>query len=83
MMGSEYEADIVPLITVKAAGTATIRRVEIKKNCAVVHTIEPNSSTVELDWKDPDFENGRECYYYVRVVQENDEETICSPVWIK
>lgn len=83
LMGSEYETDTTPLISVKTAGTSPIRRVEIKKNSSVIHTIEPNKSEVELNWRDPDFDGNQACYYYVRVVQENGEEAICSPVWIK
>ena len=83
IMGSEYKTDKTPLITVRVAGTATISQVEIRKNSSVVHTVEPNGRTVELDWKDPDFDSDRKSYYYVRVVQKNGEEAISSPVWIE
>ena len=83
MMGSEYQTDSAPLMTISVAGTTVIRRIEIKKNSSVVHVLEPNKSMVDLDWRDPDFEGGKACYYYARVVQENGEEAICSPVWIE
>lgn len=83
IMGSEYKTDNAPLIAVRVAGTAKINQVEIKKNGSIVHRVEPNGRTVELDWKDPDFDSGQECYYYVRIVQTNSEEAISSPVWIE
>jgi len=82
VMGSEYETDTAPAITVRTAGTTNIERIEIKKNDAIVHTIAPNGRTAELAWKDPDFNAARGCYYYVRVVQANGEEAISSPVWV-
>ena len=82
VMGSEFETDTAPAITVRTAGTRNIGRIEIKKNSAVMHAIEFNGRTVELAWKDPDCNTAHGCYYYVRVVQANGEEAISSPVGV-
>jgi hypothetical protein len=81
-MGSEFQSTQAPLVAIQATGTARIRRVEIKKNSQIVHTVEPGETSVRIEWRDPDFQPNRSDYYYVRVVQENDEEAISSPVWV-
>ena len=81
-MGSEYRTGSPPAITIEAVGTASITRVEIKKNSLVVSTHEPGDTAVRLQWRDPAFEPDRPCYYYVRIVQANGEEAISSPIWV-
>jgi hypothetical protein len=81
-MGGEYRTDAPPALAVEAAGTAPILRVEIKKNSEVVHTFTPNTNQVRLQWRDPDFRADRPSYYYVRVVQTDNEEAISSPIWV-
>jgi hypothetical protein len=81
-MGSEYRTVMPPKIHVYAVGTNPIARIEIKKNSEVVHVVEPARLTVDLTWTDESFEVGQSCYYYVRVIQEDREEAISSPVWI-
>jgi hypothetical protein len=81
-MGSEFRADSAPTLAIKAIGTARITSVEIKKDSRVVHSVKPNEVSVQLDWRDPDFHADRACYYYVRLVQANNEEAICSPIWV-
>ena len=82
IMGSEYEYDRAPLISVRIAGTAAVSRVEIKKDSSVVHTVKPNKRKVELTWTDPDFDADDGCYYYIRVIQADGEEAISSPIWL-
>ncbi|NLS91231.1 MAG: DUF3604 domain-containing protein [Planctomycetaceae bacterium] len=81
-MGSELQGTSAPLLEVEAVGTAAIARIEIKKNSAVVHTIEPRAVQAAIEWRDPDFDPARACYYYVRIEQENGEEAISSPIWL-
>ena len=81
-MGSEYTSRTAPLLTVEAVGTASIATVEIKKNSEVVHTERPGDTQISLEWRDPQFDTGSECYYYVRILQENNEEAISSPIWV-
>jgi len=81
-MGSECRSDRPPTLRIEAVGTNAIARVEIKKNSSEVHTIEPGEAAVRLEWTDPGFQPGQTCYYYVRIVQEDGEEAISSPVWM-
>ncbi len=82
VMGSEYRTKMAPMIMIHAAGTARIRLIEIKKDSETVHAEQPGKVSIQLQWRDPDFEPDRECYYYVRIVQENNEEAISSPIWV-
>ena len=82
VMGTEYQTTKGPTVTVLALGTAPIELVEIKKNSEVVHAELPAKVSVEFEWQDPDFKADQECYYYVRIVQDNGEEAISSPIWV-
>lgn len=82
-MGSEYETSTPPEFEIEAMGTSPIVFVEIKKNSEVVFSKEPNRVDLNLNWTDPEFDPSRECYYYVRILQDNNEEAISSPIWVK
>jgi hypothetical protein len=81
-MGSEYRTDAPPTIEVEAVGTAPIARLEIQRDGRTVHQIEPGSAGVSLRWRDADFRADGTHYYYVRVIQKDNEEAISSPIWL-
>ena len=81
-MGSEIRTAWPPVLTIEAEGTAAIQRVEIKKNSKTVHVHEPEGTKVSVEWRDPDFRTDEACYYYVRVLQADNEEAISSPIWV-
>jgi hypothetical protein len=81
-MGSEYETDKPPVLELSAVGTSTIARAEIKKQCRVVHSVQPASKSIRCQWSDPDFASDQPSYYYARVVQDNGEEAVSSPIWV-
>ena len=81
-MGSEIRADAAPQIAIEVVGTEPIERIEIKRDCAIVHIHEPDGELARFTWSDPDFDAGQPCFYYVRIVQTDGEEAISSPVWV-
>jgi len=81
-MGTEYRTEQPPELVIKAVGTAPITLVEVKKDSKVVATFTPNGTSVDLRWRDSEFHPDASCYYYVRVLQKNNEEAISSPVWV-
>jgi hypothetical protein len=82
-MGCEYATEAPPVVTVHAVGTAPIAQVEIKRNSQVVFRRQPRATSVSLQWRDDAFQPGSACYYYVRVVQDDHEEAISSPIWVR
>jgi hypothetical protein len=82
VMGSEITSNSFPEIHIEIKGTDTIRKVEIKKNNQIVKEFLPGAMDYNLRWIDKDFKENESCFYYVRVVQENNEEAISSPVWV-
>jgi hypothetical protein len=81
IMGSELKSVASPVFAVRAVGTADITRVEIKKDGRIVFSAEPDSRHFELSWKDEEFDDSRSSFYYVRILQANNEEAISSPIW--
>lgn len=81
-MGTEFRTESPPELIVEAVGTAPIALVELKKNSKVVGTFTPKQTSVKLEWRDDDFKSGRSSHYYARILQEDNEEAISSPVWV-
>lgn len=81
-MGSEFRTARAPLISIRAVGTTDIGRVEINKNGEVVWSTTCNEPEVQLEWSDPGFNADHHSLYYVRVVQTDREEAICSPIGV-
>jgi hypothetical protein len=81
VMGSEIKSVESPVFAVSTVGTVDISRVEINRNGEIIFTAEPNRRHFELSWKDKDFDKGQTSFYYVRIVQANNEEAVSSPIW--
>jgi hypothetical protein len=81
-MGTEYRTELPPEIIVEAVGTSPIALVELKKNSKVVATFAPKQTSVKLRWRDEEFRADGSCYYYARILQDDNEEAISSPVWV-
>ena len=69
-------------ISFKATDTTDTTGIEIKKNSSIVHVVRPKKRIFELNWREPDFDSNKTCYYYIRIVQSNNEEAISSPIWV-
>ena len=54
----------------------------IVKNQQFVYTAHPNTEEVNLELLSRDFEPGSN-YYYVRVLQNNEQIAWSSPIWVE
>ncbi len=84
LMGEEFTAAAKPQITASIEGTDQLASVVIFKNNKVVYEKKADdlgrrkSST--FDFVDENF--GESAYYYLRVIQANNEMGWASPVWV-
>ncbi len=86
--GREYlQGDIVAApgdfkLWVKVIGTAPIRQIDIIKNNTFLHTRQPLEPEISFTFADTQPSPG-ESYYYVRVLQVDDQVAWSSPIWVK
>jgi len=91
-MGSEISAAQVNekagelKLAVRAIGTDTIAALELIRNNETIDRIMPDRLDIEHVFLDKTFgktlEKERELYYYVRVIQRDDNRAWSSPIWI-
>jgi hypothetical protein len=62
-------------------GTSVITQVDIIKDNAFVYTARPDLREVSFSFKDTSITPG-EHYYYVRVIQDDNNMAWASPIWI-
>ena len=88
-MGEEWSSKEAPVLEVAVKGTAPIRSVEIIGRSKVLHAEGSREKPLDsaehrLRWTDPDWAaQDKEQWYYVRVIQADDEMAWSSPLWIK
>jgi len=87
--GKEYlQGDIVSGVSgdarfsVKVVGTAPIRQIDVVRNNTFVHNRNPMEKEVTFTYVDAQPPAG-ESYYYVRVIQVNDQIAWSSPIWVR
>ncbi len=87
-MGEAWTQKGAPVLEVAVKGAKPIRSVEILGRSKVLHAEgsagKPlNQAEVHLTWTDPDWAaQDQEQWYYVRVIQVDDEMAWSSPVWV-
>jgi hypothetical protein len=69
-------------LSIKVLGTNRIRQVDIVRNNTFLHTAHPLERDFELQFQDSGVQAG-ESYYYVRVIQADDQVAWSSPIWVK
>ena len=87
-MGEEWSSSDAPELNIYVRGSAPIRSVEIIGRTKVLHA--EGSAKKPLDaaehrikWSDPEWSKQTgEQWYYVRVIQADDEMAWSSPVWV-
>ena len=67
-------------VKIRVACPAAIDRVEVCRSNQFIYTKQPDGNEVELTFVDRNPLSGRS-YYYVRVIQEDEELAWSSPVW--
>ncbi|MFV1980753.1 MAG: DUF3604 domain-containing protein, partial [Rhodothermia bacterium] len=99
-MGREYAAAEPPTLSVRVAGTNRLALVEVVKyedgGYTSIHTEKPTGETSIFEFTDEGFEKGclNDCFYYVRVTQEDEypgrpwshstaEMAWSSPIWVR
>ncbi|NOX57096.1 MAG: hypothetical protein GXP27_22225 [Planctomycetes bacterium] len=82
IMGDVFACRGAPSLRVKVIGTDKLREVSVIKDNQVVYTTKPSGSTAEFTFTDAKAEPGKESFYYVRAVQENERLAWASPMWI-
>jgi hypothetical protein len=63
-----------------------IKQVDLLRNSRVIKTITPNKPVKELkaNFEDKGYKNEKDlCYYYVRVIQNNEQIGWSSPIWME
>jgi len=81
-MGEEFTLRERPRLSIHLVGTRPFARVHIIKDGNYVHSAEPKTEEVQLEWTDFDARPGTTSYYYVRGEQEDGELVWVSPLWI-
>lgn len=82
VMGEEIRASGPIEMAVAITATAPVARIDIIKNGAFAYTAEPKTRTVKFSYRDHSFD-GKESYYYVRVIQQDKQMAWSSPIWVK
>ena len=86
--GREYlQGDIVKpageyKLVVKVIGTMPVRQIDIVRNNQFIHNFTPMQREVNFTYVDNQPPAG-EAYYYVRVIQADDQMAWSSPIWIQ
>jgi len=82
MVGDEGTVSIYPLLNINVIGTDELKEVAIIKDNTFVYADNPQGSTAKLTFRDESATPGWH-YYYVRVIQEDEEIAWASPIWIQ
>ena len=83
LLGEEVTLNAPPVFTARIDAPESLRKVQIVKNGALVHTVKPGSLTSRFEFVDAQLQPGEQAWYYVRCEQENDKYGWSSPIWVK
>lgn len=81
VMGDELTTNAPPTLEVVVIGTNKLAKVEILRDGEVIETVKPQGAEYVGKWTDPRPLAGSH-YYYVRVLQVDEEIAWGSPLWI-
>ena len=80
-------------LNIHVAASENLAKIEILRNCQVVHTFTPDCRSGDFEWVDTDeldshliretpFGDEPFALYYVRVTQDDDHKAWGSPIWL-
>jgi hypothetical protein len=75
-----------PRMDVVVLGTGPVERVDVVRDREVVQTERPgkDAEEVRFQWEDPTPREGENAsYYYVRVLQKDQQLAWSSPIWVR
>lgn len=81
MMGRDVKRGDGVVATGYVRGADKLDKVQILKDNEVIKEWQPDGTEFKVDWKDPSPGDGIH-WYYLRVIQENDEMAWSSPSWV-
>jgi hypothetical protein len=82
IMGDVVKSRTAPALKLRAIGTERIKQLVIVKNQKFIYVGHPNTREVSLEFTDRDFQPGAN-YYYMRVVQVDNNVAWSSPIWVE
>ncbi|MHC4123918.1 MAG: CehA/McbA family metallohydrolase domain-containing protein [Planctomycetota bacterium] len=84
-MGEEITSGKPPVISAVVDSVEPLKNIVIFKNNNVIYELNENKlknlKQYTIDYTDKEFTN--DSYYYLRVIQQNDEIGWASPIWVK
>jgi hypothetical protein len=86
VQGSEVQISGAPKLNIVVKGQRELAKVAILRNSQVIkeYDFSNNETTFSTEFVDADFKNeNKVLYYYIRVIQKNNEIGWSSPVYIK
>lgn len=83
LLGEEVQIDGPPAFSVGIEAPTSLRKIQIVKNGAMIHTVTPGSLASRFEFADAELQAGQEAWYYVRCEQENEKYGWSSPIWVK
>jgi len=82
IQGDELKTSEAPTLQLRVNGTNDLAKIEILRDSEVVATLRPQGQGYATTWTDPRPLPGIH-YYYIRVLQRDDELAWSSPIWIE
>ena len=80
-MGEEFTTGTPPRLEIGIIGTGKIKQIDVIKDNTFVYTAHPGVQEMSFTYTDREVAPG-EHYYYVRVIQEDNNMAWASPIWV-
>ena len=82
IMGDETKTNTPPTFKINVHGTNSIAKIDMLRDSEVIATLNPKGPALDTQWTDPSPQQGNH-YYYIRVLQTDNEIAWGSPIWVE